>query len=306
MNSNKKSMSQKKPAGSSIYIPWHPAFIEALQLELEDYKDVLEFHPELQLTTEPLRIDCVVIKKTKVVEIKKNIGVIFRTWNLLEYKSPGDYVSISDFYKVYGYACIYTSLNEIPITDLTITFVESHYPRELIRHLKNVRGYTVAKTSSGIYTVSGDVLPIQIIDSRKLSADDSLWLRNLNNSLKYSEFEQISAKVAQQSKSTRISAYIYAIMHANFKKEIVEEKMAKRGSSEYKKLVEEGFERMFVAVGVWEKFMATVEEKVDQKWTNVIADRDAKLADKDAEIASAMAENKRLRAELEAITTHGV
>jgi len=59
-------------------IAWHPAFIEAIQLELEDYSDVLEFFPEYQLTSEPLRIDCVVIKKPKNVVIKKNIAAIFR------------------------------------------------------------------------------------------------------------------------------------------------------------------------------------------------------------------------------------
>ena len=59
-------------------IPWHPAFIEAIQLELEAYGDYLEFHPEYQLTAEPLKIDCVVIKKAKEVLITKNIAAIFR------------------------------------------------------------------------------------------------------------------------------------------------------------------------------------------------------------------------------------
>ena len=65
-------------------IAWHPAFIEAIQLELEDYQDVLEFHPEYQLTSEPLKIDCVVIKKVNDVAITKNIAAIFREVNLLE------------------------------------------------------------------------------------------------------------------------------------------------------------------------------------------------------------------------------
>ena len=81
-------------------IPWHPAFVEAIQMELLEYQDVLEFHPECQLTSEPLRIDCVVIKKAKDVVIKKNIAVIFREWNLLEYKRPGNSLSIANFYKV--------------------------------------------------------------------------------------------------------------------------------------------------------------------------------------------------------------
>jgi hypothetical protein len=86
----------------SSHIVWHPAFIEALQLELEAYQHILQFFPGYQLTAEPLRIDCVVIKKPKDVVITKNIGAIFREHNLLEYKSPDDYVSVTDFYKVYG------------------------------------------------------------------------------------------------------------------------------------------------------------------------------------------------------------
>jgi hypothetical protein len=42
---------------------WHPAFVEALRMELYAYRDTLEFFPEYQLSSEPLRIDCVVVKK---------------------------------------------------------------------------------------------------------------------------------------------------------------------------------------------------------------------------------------------------
>jgi hypothetical protein len=65
---------------SALRNPWHYAFYEALQMELLDYHDVLEFEVEHHLTEEPLRIDCVVVKKTKDVEIKKNIAAIFRDW----------------------------------------------------------------------------------------------------------------------------------------------------------------------------------------------------------------------------------
>lgn len=36
-----------------------------------------------------------------------NIGRIFRKYNIIEYKSPVDYLGIDDFYKVYGYLCFY-------------------------------------------------------------------------------------------------------------------------------------------------------------------------------------------------------
>jgi len=57
---------------------------------------------------------------------------------LLEYKSPDDYISISDFYKVYGYACLYASFEKIEITRLTISFVASRHPGKLLKHLENV------------------------------------------------------------------------------------------------------------------------------------------------------------------------
>jgi len=293
MKSNNKNKTENKTLDNSgtTLIPWHPAFVEALQLELEDYKDVLEFHSELQLTTEPLRIDCVVIKKMKEVKIEKNIGRIFRTWNLIEYKSPDDYVSIDDFYKVYGYACIYTSLNQIPITDLTITFVESHYPRELIRHLKNTRKYTVEKTSPGVYTVSGDILPIQIIDNRQLSAEDNVWLKNLSNKLNRSDIEQISIRIAQQGKSARIDAYAYAIVYGHFKK-MEEKNMAAGVSLEFKQV----FYKKLAEVGIITEQQAE-NEIINAKNKIIIAENEAIIAEKDAEIARKDAEIARLRAE---------
>ena len=198
-------------------IPWHAAFIEAIQMELVAYQDMLEFHSEVPITTEPLRIDCIIIKKIKDMIIKKNIATIFRQWNLLEYKSPDDYVSVDDFYKVYAYACLYVSLEKIPITDLTITFIESHYPDKLLKHLKEIRRYTVAETAPGIYTVSGDILPIQIIDNQQLSAEDNLWLKNLSNRLNHGEVRQINEAIARQNKAVQIAAYLYVIANANIK-----------------------------------------------------------------------------------------
>ena len=210
------SVEQNQPDGSEKqHIHWHPAFVEALQKELEAYKDSLEFYPEFQLTTEPLRIDCVVIKKKKNVEIKKNIAAIFRTWNLLEYKSPDDYISVEDFYKVYGYACLYMSLKKAPITDITITFIESRYPEKLLEHLKNVRGYTVEERGEGIYNISGDVVPIQIIDNRHLPEEENQWLKNLSNRLGAVELSRLYMEISRTGKAAQIAAYVDAVMRAN-------------------------------------------------------------------------------------------
>jgi hypothetical protein len=193
-------------------------------MELEAYEDALEFFPEYQLTSEPLRIDCVIIKKTKDVSIRKNIAEIFRTWNLLEYKSPDDYVSVADFYKVYGYACLYASFKNVPITDMTVTFIESRYPEKLLEHLKKERGYTVEEKGNGIYTIRGDILPLQIIDSRRLSAEENLWLKSLSNRLDIGALSQISGEMYRQRKTARIAAYLDAIVRANAKtmKEVIQ------------------------------------------------------------------------------------
>jgi len=45
------------------------------------------------------------------------------------------------------------------------------------------RNYTVEESHPGIYNVKGDIMPIQLIDSRRLSAEENLWLKELDNRL---------------------------------------------------------------------------------------------------------------------------
>ena len=236
----------KSLPGENQPIIWHPAFVEAIKLELEDYQDSLEFYPEFQLTAAPLQIDCVVVKKKADVVIKKNIAAIFREVNLLEYKSPDDYVSVDDFYKVYGYTCLYASLEKVPVTSMTVSFVETRHPRELLVHLQKTRGYSVEENSPGIYTVVGDILPIQIIDSRQLSPDENLWLKGLRNKLEPGEIQRVLIEISRQEKAARIGAYLDVITRANYF--AVEEAM--RMSSAAKSL-DEVFERTGLAAK-WE------------------------------------------------------
>jgi len=255
-----KIRTEKNIDADSTRISWHPAFVEALQMELREYRDVLEFHPEYQLTSEPLRIDCVVIKKAKDAVIKKNIAVIFKEWNLLEYKDPDDYVSIADFYKVYGYACLYASFNKVPITSLTISFVESRYPRKLLDHLKNERGYKVAKSGLGIYTVSGDILPIQVIESRKLSSEENLWLKSLSKELSYAEFSHVNDEIERQGKEARLGAYLYVIAGAN--DATMKEEMKMRKNKFFQVLEEAGWTAEMEARGEERKSISIAQNMI--------------------------------------------
>jgi hypothetical protein len=217
----KKSPNGSRPGGTARRVSWHAAFVEALQMELYNYRDALEFHSEYQLTSEPLRIDCVVIRKAKDVVIRKNIAAVFREWNLFEYKNPGDYVSVADFYKVYGYACLYASFRQVPVTGMSVSFVESRYSGKLLEHLQKERGYTVAETCTGIYTVIGDIMPIQVVDSRRLSAEENIWLKSLRGRLNYTERYQIGTEMARQGKDAQIAAYLHAVAEVN--PEIIQE-----------------------------------------------------------------------------------
>ena len=134
-------------------IQWHPAFDAALQIEFGEEAEYLEFDSEHLLSKKPMQID-VLIKNEKHVKIQKNIGRIFRQYNIIEYKSPEDNLDIDDFYKVYAYACIYKADTEkidlIPAAELTITFVCYHYPRAMLDKLQRDRGIMEGRTAGKI------------------------------------------------------------------------------------------------------------------------------------------------------------
>ena len=69
---------------------WHPAFCSAMKLELIEDGEYLDYINEYNLNTKPLQIDLLVVKKVKDIEIKNEIGKLFRTHNIMEYKTPED------------------------------------------------------------------------------------------------------------------------------------------------------------------------------------------------------------------------
>ena len=111
-----------------------------MRLELVENKKELKFENEYSLSTKPLQIDLLVIRLTGKAPLKNEIGKIFRTHNLLEYKSPGDALGIETYYKVLGYACFYKSLSDqaedIDPSEITVSFVREGYPRELFRYFR--------------------------------------------------------------------------------------------------------------------------------------------------------------------------
>jgi len=162
---------------------WHEAFYEALQLEFHQYQDALEFDNEYRLSEEALRMDVLVIKKNRDIQIEKNIGRIFKGHNIFEFKSELDSFSLWDYNKVLGYALLYSSFERVPMSDITISIALTIHPREFFKFVVNECGFTVQDLGNGIYNVEGDIVPVQVLESKMLSSDSNLFLRNLRSNL---------------------------------------------------------------------------------------------------------------------------
>lgn len=177
-------------------LQWHPAFCSTLQIELEG--EPLQFFNEYNLTRKPLQIDVLVVKKLDDRPIQKCIGRIFRKHNIIEFKSPEDYFSVNDFYKVLAYAGIYQSntehVLEIEPEEITISFVTNHYPKKMISYLKNLYQMEITQMYSGVYYLSNLPFPTQVIVISRLSKAEHRWLSRLRPGLNIKDDLEVLAK----------------------------------------------------------------------------------------------------------------
>lgn len=211
-------------------LQWHPAFGAALRITMQDEMKYLEMHEEHLLSKKSLQMDILIIKKTQDIQIKKKIGMIFRKHNIIEYKSPEDSLSVNDFYKVYGYACIYQSntdrVKEIDPEELTLTFACSHYPRKLLRHLETVRGMRAEYQGGGIYYLKGDPIPMQLLITPKLTYKENYWLQSMRTDLQAGEeIRKLVREYEKHRKSKDHADVMDLITRANWKQMEVEKKM---------------------------------------------------------------------------------
>ena len=206
---------KKKP------LQWHPAFYAGLQIELAEDAENLIFENEHQLGTKPKQIDVLIIKKESEKPVKKNIGRLFRKYNIIEYKSPEDYLSLDDFYKIIGYACFYKAdaaiTNSIEIEELTVTYVCHRYPRKLMKHLIH-SGYQIEQAGVGIYYIKDMLFPIQIILTSGLSKSENLWLSSLTDTLTETDTAQkLLEEYNRHKQDSRYESMMDLITNANLK-----------------------------------------------------------------------------------------
>jgi hypothetical protein len=139
-------------------------------------------------------MDLLIIKKQRNVRVQNEIGRIFKQYNILEYKSPDDGLSIDDYFKTVGYASLYIGLGEtvgaVPPEEVTISLVRERYPRKMIAEMKRL-GAIVERRFPGIYYVSGfHYFDTQIVVTSQLDRSLHSSLRVLSSKVKVDDVER--------------------------------------------------------------------------------------------------------------------
>lgn len=203
-------------------IHWHPAFCGATEWELRGNKQNLSFETEHTLSKEPLRMDLLIIRKDPAAVIQNEIGKIFRTFNIVEFKGSGDSLTIDDYYKTVGYACLYKGfgkhVNEIPSEEITLTLMREAYPRELFKTLEG-SGVKISEKYQGIYYLSGNItFDTQILVTKELDGEKHASLKILSRKAQESDvrtFLQEAKLVSEPGDRHNVSAVLQVSVYEN-------------------------------------------------------------------------------------------
>ena len=185
-------------------IQWHMGFTAAVDLELEENREDLEYAKEYSLNSRPLQADLLVIRKNRGKPVANEIGRLFRGHNIMEYKSPRDELDVDAFYKAGAYAALYKSYgkcsDERKADDITVSLVRHARPEGLFEYFSG-RGVKVSRPYKGIYYIEGCVLfPTQVIVGKELDRKAHVWLRALSGGLCREEIKELLEKAEELGK----------------------------------------------------------------------------------------------------------
>lgn len=173
-------------------------------------------------------MNLLIIKKLADVRIENEFGHIFKKYNVAEYKSPDDALSIDDYYKTVGYACLYKGLggtvDQIPANELTISIFRESYPREMFEALKNL-GMEIKEQYPGIYYISGKqaLFDTQIVVIKQPDKETHRTLCILSKHVKEEDvraFVEKAVQISEPGDRNNVDAVLQVSVSAN--KEIYE------------------------------------------------------------------------------------
>lgn len=286
-------------------IKWHPAFVAATMLALKADRKHLEYQRELQLSKEPIKADLMIIKKEPGIRVKNQIGHIFKRYNILEYKSPDDNLTIDDYYKIIAYASLYKALgkgvNSVPSDELTISLVRDNMPDKLFKHLEDL-GLKIGKAYSGIYYIEGSlILPRQqIVVTKELDGKDNAFLKVLTKNLEIdtaTEFVTEAQRLRAKEDKINLNAVLNVSFSANEQLYDTLRKEYKTMTEIFKKLFKEDYERMLSELN--KEKAAKVKAVAEKKKEKAAKEKEkaAKEKEKAAKV-KAIAEKKKAEAKI--------
>lgn len=277
----------------TVSIKWHPGFYGAAELEFLSNKGALEFQREFNLSKEPIRMDLLIIKKLANIRTKNELGHIFKKFNVIEFKSPDDSLSIDDYFKTVGYAGLYKGLgdtvDQIPADELTISIFRESYPREMFGAMKDW-GLEINEHYPGIYYISGKRMPFdtQIVVTKQLNKETHRALRILSKHVNEDDVRAFIEKAAQMSEPgdrNNVDAVLQVSVSAN--KDIYEaiRRCDKAMCDALRELMKEDFEKQEQETRQetkQETLLETIKNLMDtMKWTAEQAMTAMKIPDAD-------------------------
>ncbi|MEE1361512.1 MAG: hypothetical protein U0K23_02870 [Selenomonadaceae bacterium] len=206
-------------------VDWHSGFYGAIGLEFIENDDDITLIDEHRLNHQPIRIDLLVVKKNREIQIANELGAAFRGHNIMEYKSEDDILSIDTVFKANAYASLYKAygkhVDDIKADDITVTLCRITYPRDVFKALKNY-GYAIEQIHQGIYMVTGKfIFPTQIVVMKQLDPELHFWLSNLRKDIPEPTFRDVIIRMhGFTTKQERAYAKAYFGALAEYNKQL--------------------------------------------------------------------------------------
>jgi hypothetical protein len=194
------------------------------------------------------------------VRIDTAIGALFRRVNIVEYKSPADYLSIGDYHRVGAYARLYSAGEGTEAEEITISFVVGRYPKKLMRYLVKKYGYEVEEVRPGVHYIRGDIFAMQVVESGKIEGEGGgEWLKDLRGGLNGEQIEEIIERGGRMPEGSPLSAYMYMILQANMP-----------GVKEMTEMSGAALEKVMREYGFIEKWKTEGREEAEAKYAEQI------------------------------------
>ncbi|MCR5701712.1 MAG: hypothetical protein K6G76_06185 [Lachnospiraceae bacterium] len=263
---------------------YHPAFYDAVIQMFELDGEKYDYEKEYTLNTLPNYIDLVVVQKGSVNEHCNAISGIFRKYNIFEYKSPGQHLSVRVYQKTMGYVYHFASMKKCKTEDITVSFVREGKPEKLLEYFAQ-NDYNVTQYEAGIYHVTKvNHVDMQVIVTRELD-NRYIWLKVLTNKLTFSDAEllaEAAGKEKNEEGQRRINVVLDLVSSLNENKEWMKELI---GMGAFRDLFKEEFEEKDRQIKNRDKQIKNLSEQVQSK-DKQLQNKDEQLQSKDEQLQS--------------------